>query len=613
MSATTLSSTTEHSDEPDAPMPIGWLRYGAPESETSSRLPKHVTQFRLLSVRRAVSIALRVVDRSEIVQQVLRFDNNRTGPARTVTMRTVLLLILAYQVQRPSRDMAFLPLVRWIEADMSQQDKVRVGLTHPRWSYYKIVATFHAFVDLIDDADSQHRVQPNGVIRERYDGLPTRHRILNRLIGASIPDACPPTPVSALDSTDVETPGTWLALPSRSDGDDEYVPDDAAEPTDAEKKIRWEVGLDGRNIYSPDKDARAGYRTVVHNRSRLFLGWDAHVLCDAGWYGANHYVQFIRGMLFEPAGQHKGDAGIELIDSLDPRFTVETLCSDRGYSFAVAERWVLPLQERGITWVHDMHPLQKRERTLLKHDKFDAHLMLDGTLFTRGMPKRLRALPGYHPGMTNAEKRALAAKYDERAQYAFVPNGGPRADGSWQYRGPAYLGRVNCVNMAAHRRLNSNAPLTNCKEGDGCWCDRTPTVDADDQLGLRQKYLYGTTKWLAYYGMRNASEAKMANLKRTHSTLRRASSSVNGTTANALLFAVRCVAVNIALMHAAYDGKVTLATTDPREVPITSPRTRRRPPAHLAHGPKKRPEARRGRGNAPGRRPAGAPRQSEHS
>ncbi|WIB68086.1 hypothetical protein DEI93_03310 [Curtobacterium sp. MCBD17_035] len=462
----------------DAPLAVDWLRFGVPEPALSCRLPRHVPQIRLKSVRRSVSNALRIFDRSGLADDVLRYDRDRRGPARTVSMRTVILLLLAYQVQRPSRDLAFLPLVRWATSEMSGQDRERIGLTHPRWSYYKVVATFHAFIALIDDADSNHRVDGGGLIRERHPALPSRHMILNRIIGAAIPDACPPTPVAALDSTDVEASGAWANspdLPDRSDGDDEYIPDDVAQrPAKRSRrpKRQWPQGPDGRNIYSSDPDARAGYRTVVHNRSRIFIGWDAHVLCDAGWYGAHHYVQFIRGMLFEPAGQHKGRAGIDLIDSLAPGFTIDTLCSDRGYSYSVAEQWVEPLQARGITWVHDLHTNQRTPRSLMHHDKFSAHIMIDGTLFTRGMPERLHTLPRYHPGMTYSEKRSLAARYDERAQYAFVPNGGPRSDGSWQYRGPAYLGRVNCINMSSTRRLNRNAPLTSCREGDGCWCDK---------------------------------------------------------------------------------------------------------------------------------------------
>lgn len=134
---------------------------------------------------------------------------------------------------------------------------------------------------------------------------------------------------------------------------------------------------------------------------------------------------------------------------------------------------------------------------------------------------------------------------------------------------------------------------------DGCWCDKTPTVSVRDQLSVRQKYTYGTSQWLAYYGMHNASEAKMANLKRTHGTMRRASSTVKGTTANAFLFAVPCAAINIALLDAIYEGSVTLSTTEPRDVPITNPRTRRSTPTHLRTGTKARPPRRSRRQSAP--------------
>ncbi|KTR41653.1 hypothetical protein NS263_04030 [Curtobacterium oceanosedimentum] len=573
------------------------LRYGIGWLTADGRLPTTASAARPLSGRRAITLAIKIIDRSGIDRRVLWWDERRSGPKRHVTLRTMLILLIAYQVQRPDRDMVFLDVAKWALWELSAQDRVRAGLTHERWNYYKLVGAFHGFVELIDDEDSPHRIHQSGVIRERIAELSSRDRILNALIAASIPDACPATKVAAMDSTDIETAAALHAQLARPDGDDEYVPEHAKE----EKK--WGVpisqllkGADGRFILSADIDARCGYRTVVNgNRSTNFVGWDAHVLVDAGWYGALYYVQFIRGMVLRPAGSHKGDAGIALLDSIDDRFAVDTLCSDRGYSYAVPERWARPLLHRGITWVHDLHPNQRTQRGLMKHKMFKHVVIVDGTLFTNALPENLRSLPAYHPGMSAAERRELTAKYDARANYAFVPNGNPKPDGKWQYRGPAYLGHVDCPNVEPHRAIQKGAPPTNCVEGGGCWCDKTPTLEPDEHLGIRQKYIYGTSKWLALYGMRNASEAKMADLKRNFGTLRRASSTVTGTTANAVLFAIRCIAINTALRHSAYGDEVTLASTDVRTVPVGRRRHSQRPtPAHRQKGPKSRPQRKSG-------------------
>ncbi|WP_412148734.1 hypothetical protein [Curtobacterium flaccumfaciens] len=576
--------------------PLEQLRTASRWVHRQTRVPSNLSNVAELSARQAVGEALTILKQSGIEKSVLWWEARRVGPKRMVSMRTVLLLLLAWQIQAPERDTNFKAIILWARDDLGVQNRSRIGLTHPGWYYDLFVAGFHSFVDLIDPKDSVLRIGDGGVIRERIAGIPAREVVLNALIAGSIPLAEETTPVLAIDSTDAESCSALLSQtkPNRSDGDDEYIPDGVASAADSNLHTFTVFGLDGRRVLAKDIEARCGYRTVVMGkRSKIFIGWDAHLLVDAGWYGAEHYVQYIRGMIFRPAGGHKGDAGIALIDSLDPRFVVDTIVADRGYSWAKAERWVRPLQERGITWVHDMHPAQKKRRTLMQHPTFNRHVMIDGTLFTDALPKRMWDLPGYHPAMTGAEKLALAAKYDERAQYAFVPNGNPRPDGKWQYRGPAQLGRVDCINAHPSRRINKGAPITNCEEGDGCWCDRNPLINAEDQLGLRQKYIYGTTKWLAYYGMRNASEAKNADLKENHGTLRRSSVRVNGTTANALLFAIRCCAINVASRHHGYQGEVPLTAIDPRTIPTTGWKAKRGTPVHRRNGPKVRPDARR--------------------
>lgn len=575
--------------------PAEQLRYNTCWVHRGSRVPGQVTQLPVMSEREAVTEALTILRRAGIDRSVLWWEARRRGPKRIMSMRTTLLLLLAWQVQAPERDTNFRTIIAWARDKLGTQNRARIGLTHPGWFYDLLLSTFHSFADLIDPEDSVLRIRPDGTIRERVEGLPSRDVLLNAMIAGSIPAAEPITPVVAIDSTDIPAYAALLANrpPNRADGDDEYIPDDVdlTEPDNLDQfKV---IGLDGRRVPSKDPEARAGYRTVVMGKNtKTFVGWDAHLLVDAGWFGAERYVQYIRGMLFDPAGSHKGDAGIALIDSLHPDFIVDTIVADRGYSYAKAERWVLPLQERGITWVHDLHVTQRGRRTLMKHKKFDRHVIVDGTIFTHKLPKDQYKLPLFHPSMTGAEKAALAKRYDARAKWAFVPNGNPLADGSWQYRGPAYLGKVQCVNADETRRLNRDAPLTGCAEGDGCWCDKVPLIGADDQLRVRQKYIYGTTKWLSYYGMRNASESKNADMKHNTGTQRRGSTRVNGTTANAILFAIRCCAINVAARYHGWQGQVPLTATDTRTIP-TDGRKGKSTPMHLRNGPKPRPDSRR--------------------
>ncbi len=571
---------------------------GDPDADPARR-PKHIANVPPLSDRAAITEARTIIARSGVNRSVLWADARRRGPKRKIPILTMLHICAAFQIQDPRRDLIFLDIIGWLEHQLSRQNRERIGLIDDRWNYDLLLDTFHGFITSIDDVDSVHRFDNAGtLVRPRVDGLPSRDVILNSLIGAAIPDGCPSTPFSAIDSTDAETFARLRTSERRVDGDDEYVPDNLKK----EKPEKWGLpidqipkGPDERFILSADVEARCGYRTVVNGtRSNTFIGWDAHVLVDAGWIGAEFYVQFIRGMVFRPAGSHKGDAGIALIDSLVERFVVDTLCADRGYSYATADRWVRPLAARGIRWVHELHKSQRGERTLLCHDTFTGHVLIDGTIFTKALPENLRSLPAPAWGMPTDERDALIAQYDARARYAFTPNGSARPDGSWQYRGPARVGRVDCINTDPSRRINADAPITRCAKGDHCWCDRNPLIPGDDYLGLRQHLIYGTTAWAEAYGLRNASESTMAEHKNNRGTMRRGSTAIFGTTANAFVFAMRCVAINVALRRRAYGDRVNLRTADPNDVPtVQRLRPRKHTPRHLRRGPKQRPPIRR--------------------
>lgn len=569
-----------------------WVVEGTQFIGRDSRLPKQLAGVRRMPVKSAFIEATLIVRRSRIEHTVLWWERQRTGPKRRVPMRAMLIICVAYIVQDTKRDLLFSELIEWLRDDVPETLRNDLGL-HPLWKYDSFLATFNAFVDLIDDEDSVLRVTANGVIRERPSQLPSRDAIVNALVAASIPDACHATPVAAIDSTDLETPAKVQAMTGEFDGDDEHRPDDDTVKRWGTNKDKLLRGPDNRYILSADPQARCGYRTVVNmNRGTTFIGWDVHVLVDAGWVGADFYVQFIRGISVRAAGSHKGDAGIALLDSIDPRFWPDTLCADRGYSYARAERWVRPLLDRGIDWVHDLHKQQKPERRLLHHPKFSRHRIIDGTIFTDALPERFWALPAFRMGMTWQEKEELINQYEERAKWAFRPNGGPRPDGKWQYRGPAYLGHIDCINSSPHRKKRAGAPITVCAPG--CSCDDTPLIAPKDHLNIRQKHLYGTRAWASHYGLRNASESKMADLKRNHGSMRRGSSLVFGTTANAFLMALRCAAVNVALRRSAYGDTVNLTTTDPAHVPTRRLRDRSgHAGRHLRNGAKTRPTPRR--------------------
>lgn len=102
-------------------------------------------------------------------------------------------------------------------------------------------------------------------------------------------------------------------------------------------------------------------------------------------------------MVLDPAGGHKGDAGIRLIDTVQTAGHASTeVQADRGYNYTKPSRWALPLKARNIRASHDLHTRQRGTHPGPR----PGTLWIDGTLFSDQLPQHLRGLPGFAIGMT---------------------------------------------------------------------------------------------------------------------------------------------------------------------------------------------------------------------
>jgi hypothetical protein len=215
---------------------------------------------------------------------------------------------------------------------------------------------------------------------------------------------------------------------------------------------------------------------------------------------------------------------------------------------------------------------------------------LDGDLYVEAMPAELRKLPNYSIGMTAPAQAKLRAKYDRRIPYAFSPNTRVRDDGSVQLKGPARARKLACGNYPP----SANAPIpTNCAPSEQCACASTVVIPRHEAARERQLHPFGSTRWSEIYGMRSAVESDNAQLKIWRGSIRRHSTHVFGTTANALLLALHCAAVNVSMLHDAYDGAVTINSTSSARVPTKRQRPEARAALHRQRRPgKTRPPAR---------------------
>lgn len=380
--------------------------------------------------------------------------------------------------------------------------------------------------------------------------------LLTAILVSVIPDCFPASPVQAIDSTDLEAHARRQSSAKHADVANDALPpgEHLHSPSTSHRKGFPKRGGDGRWQHTIDPDAREGYRAGKNGAPKgTFMGWDVHLSVDVAVEGGEYCPPLIRGMSIAPAGNCKGAAGIAAIDAMCRRGTkIEQVLADRGYSYLLPVKWAYELADRGIEQVIDLHTNQRGVRP----GPIPGTIYVDGGLFTSAMPERLRKLRVPALSMTSEEKTALAREYDERLPYAYLPMGlKPNFPArTWRYRGPAKRGVLRCINVPSSLRLRADRnPTTSCEPGAVCGCGATVTLGPGDRFQTRQRHLWGTTKWVASYGRRNAVESANALIHNHYARLIRGSIRVQGTVKNGLLAAIIISTVNMATLDAVYD------------------------------------------------------------
>ncbi|MDT0212060.1 hypothetical protein [Curtobacterium sp. BRD11] len=555
--------------------------------ETFNPMPDFLPPGRFMTNDEAVDYGCALASSVEPI--LSRLERDLPGRRREMRFTPVLATFLAFKVQEPKRDPKLADVARWA-GSLNHAQRRRLGLPNREWTYFAYQSAFRRLCQELEPEGSDRRVDAFGtVLMERNANLPTLDAFVNTLVAASakLPawlGRLPMTPVQAIDSTDIESharPRAWSAKP---DSIDTYIPDDHSESDEwTDDATNWpKVGhLDGRKIVAPDLQARIGWRTRNDDRStNAFNGYDAHLLVDAGRPGLQYWVPLIRGIALRPAGSYKAQAGLDLIDSL-PERSFTHLAADRGYSHAVPDSWAHPLTDRGIIPIHDLHRNQRRPHP---SQSMPGVIWIDGSLFPDALPTRLRKLPGFKARASAEVLNELHDLYDERARWAFVPNR-RYSNGDVQMKGPARAGHLRCPNYAPSHRLPAHVPRTTCKPGTDCACAATKVIPANEAAWERQRYPFGTTKWASYYGLRNLVESDNAQLKFWRGSMRRHSTHVFGVTANTLVLAFNCIAVNISMLRDTYGEDVD--PTAPDYPQHRAPRRRRLPKTPALHLRKK--------------------------
>jgi len=374
-----------------------------------------------------------------------------------------------------------------------------------------------------------------------------------------------PTSRQALDGTLIETHArrrSWAkdAKPDYQQKSDYLVPADLEDAPKASNAPGFpRVAEDGTLIHSVDGDARDQVQTGKNlSPGNVRLGYEAHFLVDSREPDSPlHAPPIIRAIHLAPGSTHRGDAGIAVLDAMKRVLghTPDEVLDDRGYSNCKAQNWALPLHERGIKQVFDLHPNNRGVRP----GPIKGTQWRDGLLLVSDKVTKHDAVPTRSPLESHAIKDKRAEMVAKRHAFSFGFEDWNLERGTVRLVGPAVRGQVRCVNHPASMRLKAvkqhsrggrrtTRPTTAHVRGDECACGKTKVVPITEVIRFYQPYVWGSPEWERAYGGRNLSETANSNLKDHHGRFSKGSIKVLGRNKIALALAFFVDAVNTRLI-----------------------------------------------------------------
>lgn len=341
------------------------------------------------------------------------------------------------------------------------------------------------------------------------------------LLGASVPYDLVKGAAVALDGTAVETFARLHSPPSTVEVDGTFRDDDdelqTHQATAKENKHRAAilgVGEDGRNIYTKDRAARAGFRTATASEpSRLYVGREAHIGVAvpslkrtdrvSGVTFGRDVPPLIVSFDLVPAGTHRGHAVLDSITGLVRHAAISEVIVDPGYSL-MTDGFLHPMRELGLGVTFR---IASHQRGLKDHS--DDRLIVDGQVFSQHLPEHLHNLAQPSVGSTTTERRAAIEKFNERAVYADAIHQ-RYEEGHARYRCAFCVGRLRTPSISKTMR-KARASLVDIGGATVC-CSGIKTIGADT-IRWEQPTIFGTSAWDAAYGRRNLAETVNSRLK----------------------------------------------------------------------------------------------------
>jgi len=200
---------------------------------------------------------------------------------------------------------------------------------------------------------------------ERESRAGALQHVIDVLIGATISGHLPAPGAYALDGTAIES---WARGRGRRtvDPDADHANDGAAgsRPVDDGPSAASAAGNESAagtagTVVSFDVDAEYGYQTKTYdNKASHCFGYHAFALVGVPPVGADpdSWSKLVERLAVRPANANAVEPSMGMLDSmLAIGRPVTELLSDREFSYKREETWAIPLRERGIAQVIDMH------------------------------------------------------------------------------------------------------------------------------------------------------------------------------------------------------------------------------------------------------------------
>ena len=227
------------------------------------------------------------------------------------------------------------------------------------------------------------------------------------------------------------------------------------------------VGADGRNLYTADRDARAGHRSATNSRpAGPYVGYELHLAVQARDVRWTNYVDkvslsdevpgVITCLSLVPAGTHRGRA---IVDDLVAAKTAGR--ADRRCGLGSRLQPVLSRAPPITSWPR---PASTRPSspspTSAAPARSPATPCSSTASSTRACcPNELRDLPdAAHGARPRPSKVEHEAKFNLRARWRMVRHAGPDGDGATRWRCPFCAGLLRARQLPQDHAPGQDRP-----------------------------------------------------------------------------------------------------------------------------------------------------------